>query len=373
MIPVLLLAALLQVAQATPESAAEFARGLEAAVAKGEWITFDLALDPDAFYDRVVGATKLTPPCVSFLKPIVRTTLTSGPIFGVLKGRVTYKFLRARRDGGGFRALFRMTGEGAAFNYHELLLVPDAGGFRVVDYHVLNFGEFQSDLTRRVVMPSPQMLRILDDQITPTPDDFVADYGSKEINRLSQLFSAGRHQEALDFYRKAPALKHIRIAQVLHINAASSIGPAELEKAVGEMQEEFKDEPAVFIAAAGGYLRLQVLDKALEAIDRIEQAVGGDVFFNVMRANAHLGGKNPAKARELAQLVTDKEPTLDHGWWARIGAHLALKEFKDVARCLTLAERHLGVTFGDLSNSAGYSEFAKSPEYVQWLKEREGQ
>jgi predicted Zn-dependent protease len=373
MIAALLIAGLLPSVQEPPEKAAEFARGLETAVAKGEFITFDLALDPDAFYDRVVGATKLTPSVVRFLKPVIRTTFTSTPIFAVLKGQLNYKFLKVRKTDDGFRALFRMTGENATFNYHELLVVPDQDGFKVVDYFVLNAGEFQSDLTRRIIMPSPQALKVLRELLAPTPGDFMLDYSSKDLNQLSQLFTGGQYQEALDlYYRKSAVLKKVKIAQVLHINAARMIDQAAHQKAVDDMRDVFKDEPALYIAAVGGYLQFKQLDKALEAIDRIDQTVGGDVFLNLIRARAHLQVKDPAKARDLARTVTEKEPKLEHGWWIRIEAHLALKEFKEVARCLSLAEKNLEVTFEDLAEEEAYAEFVKSSEYAEWLKERGG-
>jgi|SRR5579859_1532897 len=355
------------------ERAADFARRLEAAVAKGERISLDMAMDADAFYNRVVDTAKLSQNLEEFYKPMIRMSFTSGPYFGVLKGRVTYKFLRIRKADDGLRALFRLTGQGAAFHYHELLLTPDVESFRIVDYFVLKFEGFQSELTRRSVMPSPQTLKLFNKlQHHPTPGDVMMDYNSNVLNQFSQLVTAGEHQKALDkYYENVQALKNVGIAQVLHVNAARMIDQATYDKALKEMAEVFKTGPAVDIVTLGGHLQYGQLDGALSCIDRIEKHVGGDIFLNVIRGNAYLGDKQPAKARDFFRAVTETEPTLDQGWWTLIAANLALKEYKEVVRCLNAVEKHLDVTIGDLSKVKTYEEFLKSPEYADWMKGRD--
>jgi hypothetical protein len=367
----LLLAVLAQAAAAPLDRAADFARSLEAAVAKGDTLALDLALDPDAFYGRVVGKTVLSPGINDFLKPMARLSFASTPIFAVLQPPVAWKFLRVRQADDGIRALFRMTGKGAGFNYQELLLVDDPAGFRIIDYFVLNFGGFQSELARRSIMPSPEALQVLNILKAPTAGDFMQDYMENPLNQLSRLFSAGEHAKVLDlYYSKPDFFGKIRIAQVLHINAARNIDAAAHQKAVDEMEAAFKDDPAVAIASIGGHTMHHEKDKALAAIDRVDKAVGGDLFLNVTRANLYFECKDAAKARELAKLVTEKEPSLSHGWWTLIGMQLSEKDYKGVAASLTGAEKNLGLHFENLDEIEIYADFAKSPEYAEWMKGR---
>ncbi len=137
------------------------------------------------------------------------------------------------------------------------------------------------------------------------------------------------------------------------------------------MVEVFKTGPAVDIVALGGHLQYGQLGGALSCIDRIEKHVGGDIFLNVIRGNAYLGDKQASKARDLFRTVTETEPSLDQGWWTLIAANLALKEYKEVVRCLNAVEKHLDVTIGDLSKVKTYEEFLKSPEYADWMKGRD--
>ncbi len=367
----LLLAVLAQVAAPPLDRAADFAGALETAVAKGDTLTLDLALDPDAFFDRVVGATKLTPATVDFFKPMIRMTFASSQIFAVVKPPMAWKFLRVRKADDGIRALFRMTGAGGAFHYHEYLLAGEPPSFRIVDYHVLNFGGFQSEMTRRSLMPSPEALKVLNMLQAPTPGDFMMDFKENLLNRLSNLYTAGEYRKALDlFYEKPATFKTIRIAQVLHINAARMIDQPTHQKAIDDMQEFFKDDPAISIASFGGYMRFKQKDRALEAVNLIDKAVGGDIFLNVTRASIHYECDEPAKALDLARIVTEKEPSLAHGWWTLLGAQLTLKKYQDLAHSLTLAEKHLGMDFGDLKDVDVYADFTKSPEYAEWMKSR---
>ena len=136
------------------------------------------------------------------------------------------------------------------------------------------------------------------------------------------------------------------------------------------MLQSFPGDPAADLAAVAGFIQYKKLDKALETIDRLEKAVGGDVYLNSLRASARLASGDAAKARALAATVTEQEPTLDQGWTTLLRVNLALKDFREVARCLSLVEKHLEITFGDLSTDKTYEEFIKSPEYADWMKGR---
>jgi hypothetical protein len=372
MIAVLLLSLLCQADANAAERAGDFARRLERAVADGELITLDMAMNGDAFYDRVVGATKLSPGLVQFLKPMIRMSFTSQPYFATAKGRGTWKFLRIRKADDGLRALFRLTGQGGAYSYHEMLLAPQADRFWISDYYVLNFAGFQSDLVRRSLLPSPAALEVLNQLRAPTATDFMMDYSANPLNQLSQLVTAGEHRKALEKYDEHVAvLKNVGIAQVLHVNAARMIDEKTCAKALQQMAEVFKNDPAVDMSALGASLDFEPLEKSLEIINRIDKAVGGDVFMNILRGNAYLGAKQPDKARDLYRGVTEAEPTLDQGWWGLITVHLSAKEFKDVVRCLDGLEKNLNITVGDVSKIELYKDFIASPEYSEWMKGRD--
>ncbi len=53
-----------------------------------------------------------------------------------------------------------------------------------------------------------------------------------------------------------------------------------------------------------------------------------------------------------------------------IGIHATAKDFKELARCLTLFEKHTKQSIGDLATVPLYAEFMKSTEYAEWMKGR---
>ena len=111
-------------------------------------------------------------------------------------------------------------------------------------------------------------------------------------------------------------------------------------------------------------------DRALAAVDRLEKAVGGDPYLDVIRAGIHLAQGDAGAARRLARQAVDGDGTLPDGYWALVNVSLADKRFDETARLLDLLREQFQLEFGDLTQIPEYAEFVQSPEYRQWAQPR---
>ncbi len=349
------------------QSPDDFARALEVALNKGDVATFDKAFDADAFYDRAVGKTELSATIAKLLKPLIQSGCVSQAVFTL--SAPAYKFLRVRTVDGQSRALFRLVRAGGAFAYHDLVL---DGQSRIVDVFQYHAGEFHSATARRFFVPDDAALKTFNQLKSPTDGDLAAATQASPFWKLSELRQEGDAKKVLAYFdeKKADLVK-VRLAHVTRVDAARETDKATHDKAVAEMLEAFPDDATTHLAAILGFIRYRQLEKAIDAIDRLDKAVGGDGFLNVMRATAHLEAEiDLPKARAFAEKLTDAEPTLQIGWLTLIGIHATAKDFKELARCLTLFEKHTKQSIGDLALVPLYAEFMKSPEYAEWMKGR---
>ncbi len=352
------------------QSPDDCARALEADLNKGDVASFDRTFDSDAFYDRVVGKTELSAPMAGLLKPLLRSACVSQAVF--ILPEPACKFLRVRTVDGQTRALFRLVTSGGRFAYHDLVLAPRDGKLRIVDVFQCHAGEFHSATARRFFVPADEALDVLNLLRAPTPGDLTATTQDAPFFKLSELHQQRDWKGVLALFADKKAdLAKVRLAHVLRIDAAREVDKASHEKAVAGMLEAFPDDAAAHVAAIVGFIRYGQVEKAIDAIDRLDKAVGGDVFLNVLRASAHLEAQaDLPKARALAEKATAEEPALGIGWLTLIGIHAAAKDFKELARCLTLYEKHGKMIIGDLTMVPLYAEFVKSPEYAEWMKGR---
>lgn len=357
----------------TETQAAEFGHRIEVAFPRDAGIALEEAVDPEALFARAVGDATLS----DSIREEIHSAFDEVPLGGMAllsPARLPRgcKHLRVRVVDGEARPLFRCVGDDG-ISYIELVLRTDArGSTRVVDVYNCGSGELFSETIRRAMVPGAEGLRLLNELKAPTPGDLVLGIDGDPIAVMARLRSEGKAREALEHFDKnADRLKEIRAAHVVRIAAAGAVGDEELRKAVAEARAAFAKDASVELLAAGGFLARKQSDLAIEALDRLDEAIGGDPSLDVLRSIAHEDAGRVAEARTCAARVTEQEPSLDDGWWTRAGIALRQHDFKDVVLCLEGGEKHLDWEGDELSSEPGFDEFVKSEEYRAWMEKQE--
>jgi tetratricopeptide (TPR) repeat protein len=290
-------------------------------------------------------------------------------VLATQKAGGSYRFLRTVAVDGRKRARFRMVSPSGGLNYHDFILGRSRNGeLLAVDLYIFLIGEPYSQNTRRMFLSfAEKALKEKLDQLAPADRDFMTHLG--EFAALAQYAREKQNREVLELYRVLPpSLKKQKTVLLLRLTAAQSVSRGEYLSAVDDFRREYPNDALVDIVSIDGFIRRKSYVRALESLDRVDKAVRGDPYLNVLRANLRARQGNYDAARQLARQAIAEEPTMKNAYYFLVDLSLKTKDFAETARLLETLKTRFGVGFDSLENSAPFAEFVKSPEYKTWRR-----
>ncbi len=235
-----------------------------------------------------------------------------------------FDFLRTRRNHGRQVVLFRMIqpSETGGVGYFEFVPKRFADGkIRAVDLYVFSTGEFISTTLRHALLPViADLSRNFLSKLVIGEQAYVKDF--PKLSNDTALINQWKMQEAL----------------------------AIIKGMQPETQQVKKDFP-----------------QALESIDRLDEAVGGDPHLNVVRAGISEKSGVAAAARFATGLAMEQEPTLLTAYFTAIGISLNAAKYDETLAGLKALDQKFKMQFNDMKTVPEYAGFVKSPQYPQWL------
>lgn len=351
----------------------ELVQKMEASVMEDDGTWLDAALDKTLLCDRILKDL----PADDKFKTSVRNSMKTAIKFGteiagaVQNAGATYKFLRIRTVNGQTRALFRLVHGDGGLNYHEFLLEKGADGQpHPTDVFIAVSGEWISESLRR------QYLMLLSSQ-----PGFLAKLAGKEneyakalpkIKEMGLLNKQQKGAESLKIYDALPeSVRGEKFVLLARYQAAALLGGPPLQEAIKAYRQKFPDDPSLPLLSFAPQLESKEFKAAMESIEKIDRAVGGDPFLECKRAEVHLESGAPDKAREAALKAIEREKTLNDGYWMMVTISLREKKFADTSTWLTRIEKELKIEIEDLTKIDVYAEYVKSPEHAAWKKSHE--
>jgi hypothetical protein len=281
----------------------------------------------------------------------------------------SYDFLRVRIGRGGRRLLFRVTSAEGMLNYHDIVVYrAGSGELMAADLHVAATGELLSETFRRsllhiVAQENPTILQ----RLTGSQADYVKFL--PQVSQLTTHIRENQYQEALADYDQLPAsLQREKSILILRIAAAQNVSEAEYQAALKTLVEYHPNDASVGFYMIDAAQQGGDMEGALRAVNRLDKAVGGDPYLNVVRASLFVEKQDHTKARELLAKVEAWNPRLVQTQWVYVSIALAEQEFDEVVRRLRIVTDELGGGVADLTTIPEYAEFVKSPQYEAWMK-----
>ena len=288
-------------------------------------------------------------------------------IVGIIEAGGSYDFLHLRMVDGQPRPLFRLISPEGALNYHEFMLVRNqAGQIEVEDVYFYGTGEPVSQTIRQLVIP------LLTDK------NFMKTFGRKELDTLKTMRTIsksnrnGEFQAAIDAYHTLPKEKQeLKPMMLMVMVALSQLGDesdADYLATMEKFRKLFPNDPAMDLISIDYFYLKGETDKGIEAIRRLNKAIGGDPYLDVFRGNLLIEAKQYDKARQAIEKAIKDEPSLKNAYWSRIALALAEKNHADTLTWLKAIVKAFNYELGGLDESPAYAEFVKSPQYKAFEK-----
>ncbi len=265
----------------------------------------------------------------------------------------SYTFLRVQLVDGHRQALFRMITGMGALNYHGYMFDgPTAGSLRAVDCYVFLTGEPLSATLHRSFLPLVALDRNGVDHV-PAADKDVVTYAS-QLSNIAKLSRDKKYAEVLDAYKHLPpAMQKSKNALALRLIAAQSVSEDQYLQAIDDFRKDFPNDAMIDLISLDGYLLRKSFDQALEALNHIDKAVGGDPYLKTMRAVVlNMQGKTDLAYR-FAKEASAEEPTLPNNHFFLINLALKRRDFATTLAELQTLESKCGARFKDLTDRAG--------------------
>lgn len=360
---------------ASTEAAENFADRLSQAIQGGDAAAVYRLLDFGAMFDRAADGLPFSSKVKldvrqGFLKGVRGSGLVEQIITAPQSGG-SYALLRVHSKRGKPHALFRMVSE-AGINYHDFEVVEQGDAAVAADIYVYLTGEMMSQTFRRNLIPiSAQVSRNWLQKLTLSETSFVKHID--DIQAMTNHSQGGRPREAIRVYKSLPAdLRKDKNVLLIRHQAATALllqDEQEVLDAITDFRKYHPNDVCIDFLMIDAFALQKEYDKAIEAIDRFDKAVGKDPYLNVLRANMLLEKGDGAAAIRAARLAVEGAPEAPDSHWTFIGLGLQLGDHATVYDGLTSIERTHNQQFGDLRDVAEYAGFVKSPEGARWLAE----
>jgi hypothetical protein len=357
----------------TEDETKQFGQQLAQAVAAGNLAQLDRMLHMNDLLKRMVSDLNLsTNEWRDFERGAQNAMQRSG--FGqqlqqVVAAGGNFKFLRVHKVDGRPRALFRMISAEGALNFQDFTLARFPDGVGMEDVYIFLSGEFLSQTMRRLIIPG--LMQARQGGNVKGPDaDFLN--GFPKISAMALAIRQGQFAQARAAYGQLPKkLQEDKGILLMYMQGLMQEGdPAEKDylAALEKFRKLFPNDTAIdFISIDYHFLRKQ-FHASLRSIDRLEKAVGGDPYFDVLRASARVEMKQFKEAREAAERAIKAEPNLPNGYFVRILVALRERNHADTLTWLKNLVQAGLMAPPDIATNPEYASFVQSPQYREWQK-----
>jgi hypothetical protein len=344
--------------------------GLVAAAARGDsaeingMIDWDAILEkstadyaaPSGFRDAFMNSAR---------QSLLQKSALANDMISAFKNGGDLALLRPRGKSGEKSALLRLLpSKGGGVTYLEFFPVRRAdGAIRAVDVYAMGNGEPFTKMFRRLYLQGVGVAR----GTAKAADEFSK--GADRLEQMRQALDANKIDEARKAWDAIPqSLQNEKLCMVLYVRMCQSLGDAEYSAALAKFRKLFPNDPAADLMAVDAFVQAKEWAKALESIDRLDEAVGGDPYLNVLRSGVHVSAEKPVHARDDLKKAVAGMPDFRPAHWSRLDLDLKIKDYADALEVMKGLHSKFKVVFKtDLASVPLFADFAKSPQHKEWL------
>lgn len=272
----------------------------------------------------------------------------------------SFSLIGVRDRGSGRRLVFRMIAREECVTYVEFSYARFRDGIRLTDAYFHPVGHFMSDSYRsdkaadvRLEIQNLKRGKILREKLTAA--------------------RAGDVQEFVKIYQEMPWDEESRRRCLIPLLMISpSLSDDDFAMAVGEARKRFPTDVQVNLSLAWAFESRESGLEALEPIDRVNEAIGGDPYLRAWKAGfqANTGKDDDAKAL-IAEVLTDSPldwDTVQLSLWNC----LRRKDYAQATQVMDVVIRDFEKGAIDQFELDGYAEFTQSVAFQEWKAAQEG-
>ncbi len=354
----------------TDEECLDYAQKLESAALDGDAWTFEQMVNYPAMIDKGMAGIEVSAKFRNDFRTGALASvpkLTSQILSPLQDGSGSYQYLRTMESNGMKQVLFRLDTE-QGLNYHRFDLTRNPGGNVVAgDMYVFLSGEYFSTTLRRLYLPAAaHESRSLIDRLAGSEHALVANLD--KFVAVQQAMHTGQHQQALTIYGTLPPeLQREKFMLLMRIQSASQVGNQQYLACLEDFQKYHPNDVYLDFLLIDYHTLKQNFPQAHAAIDRLDNALGGDPYLKTTRAGILLLEGRVADARKIVSPLLEDKRFAENGHTSMLDIEIAAKDNAATLATLRTLRNDFGYQFGDLTTVPAFADFVKSTEYQQWI------
>ena len=359
----------------TAEECVAFGKQLEVLIQNRDIRAVNALIAWNAMLERAVDGVKASDKLHDsfvngFMKELQRTGGMGSDICNAARQGGSYKVLRVHQADGAPRILARfILANDAGINYHDLVLAKSTDGqLRIIDVYVFATGELLSTTFRRGYLPI--VANENPDQLSDWEKSYTQNLPT--IQQMAKQLEEGNAAESLATFDSLPdELKSDKNLLMYRVRAAQAVSDEQYAAALATLQATYPNDACTLLLSIDAHFLNGNFAEAIAAVDRLDQAVGGDPYLLVMRSGIYLEAGDVAQAKTSAVEAVVQDDSLIDAYWTLGSVSLMENDFDSTLRVLTTLEDKFGIEMQDLNKVPAYADFVQSPQYQQWIGRNE--
>jgi len=327
----------------------------------------------DGFIDRALHGFELPERDAAGFKMGFRTTvLRPTGLIGSITATVAEggaAFLRVREVDGEQRVLLRVLQEAGSVAYLDFVPVRGPGGnLQFSDYFNYMIGDLVTQTVRAAAIPAfaNQNASLLE-RLTGA-DREAANY-LKQLEQLGRLRQTGQHAALLSRIQQLPeATRQRKVFLILRLQTAMEIDSPDYVTAMEDFRRVLPNDPAIDFISIDYYFAKEDHQNCIACLQRAEDALGGDAYFQALRGVVQLQTGDVAGARKTIDDAIAMEPALQFPHVNRLDVLVAQKDYDELLSELKLLGNEYELVFPDLSIVPEFAEFLTTPQHAQYTE-----
>lgn len=277
----------------------------------------------------------------------------------------SYDFMNAFIDKDStYSLMFRIYGEG--INYHKHILKKINGKLKITDSYIYLTGEYLSDTFGNIYRG------FFNDKGLKSENVFKNEI--KDLNivkNIKKLISEKENKKALkEFEKLSKNAKQKKIYLITKVLAASNLTEEIYKQVLTEYESKFPNDPSLYLVSVDGLIMAEKYDEAIKNINKLDDALGGDDFLNLLRGNVMYTAKNYPKAIEYFSLLTNDYPNFIDAYDSLLTVYVESNDLEKAIEILDVFINNFETSKKDLVEiiKENYIEFSKTNEFINWSK-----
>ncbi len=278
---------------------------------------------------------------------------------GSPSGGSALHFLRVHKRGGKQALLYRTIME-ESFNYLEFYAGKSADGqIKIDDVYIYMSGQTLAENLAQMID-----IMLNDDSVVDAMENISDKIASNPAGALSAL-------QALP--EKAQKAKPM---QLLKIQAAAALDDETYAAAIKSYEALFPGDPSLNLVSIDGLILRKSYQKALRAVDNLDNSLGGDPYLDQVRVGLLLDeGKDLDRATELAEKALQADPESEDAHYLLLGVHMANRNFGGAVAIMRLMGERFELVFEEEGldpSDPNYIALKASPEWEAYKLKTSG-